>query len=188
MTTQAQASTRICHFMCFLAIACLLWAHSASAQTRERCIEQREERTAAVNARDWPNLVRLSKRYVQSCRGVTGAQDISDAYEDIAKANLAMHRAQDALEAANMCVTTYYANPGCHLEKALAMLALNRLIEARDILDVTERLLKSALTENDLAFRSAYHSLEREMHLAIKKSYETKLRLVEVLRVRYFGY
>jgi hypothetical protein len=188
MTTHAQASTRICHFICFLAIACLLWAHSASAQTIERCIEQKRERTAAVNARDWPNLDRLSKRYVQSCRGVTGAQDISNAYEDIARANRRRHRAQDALEAANMCVTTYYANPGCHLEKAQAMLALNRLIEARDILDVTERLLKSALTENDLAFRSAYHSLERELHLTIKKNYEAQLGLVEDLRVQYFGY
>jgi tetratricopeptide (TPR) repeat protein len=177
-------------FLCFLVIAFTLCAYSASAQTQLRCLEQLEERTAAMTARDWLSLERLAKRYLQSCHGVTGndAHEMSLAYEQIAIANSAMHRAQDALKAADSCVIMYYANPGCHLEKALALLALNRLLEARDVLDVTERLLHSALRQNDLALRTTYTSVNHELHLALKHKYVTKLQLVEALRARFFGH
>src|SRR5436190_5626038 len=113
-------------FLCFLAMTFTLWPHNVSAQTIQRCTEQLQERTAAMTARDWSSLDKLAKRYVQSCHGVTDALDISTAYEDMAIANLLMNRVQNALEAANSCVTTYYANPGCHLQKARALLAFNR--------------------------------------------------------------
>jgi len=98
-----------------------------------------------------------------------------------------MHHAQDALEAANSCIKTYYANPGCHFQKAQALLALNRLIEARDLLDIAERLAKSSIEQNDSALRTTYNSSERELYLALKNEYEFQLRLIKALRVQYFS-
>src|SRR5215510_8421740 len=115
MTVSAQTTARVCHCLCFLALVCTLWTPKACAQTRQRCAEQIRERTAAMVARDWPALEQHARRSVQTCHGVGDALDLSQAYQAIAIAHLAMHHAQEALEAANACITTYYANPGCHL-------------------------------------------------------------------------
>jgi tetratricopeptide (TPR) repeat protein len=157
-----------------------------SEQAKLTCVEQIKERTAALVANDWPQLDRLAKHYVQSCRGAFDAADLSNAFEDIATANFEMLRFLDALEAANSCIKTYYANPGCHLQKVKTLIALDRLVEARGSFRIAERLIKHSLSQNESDLHTARNSVERELYLARKKKYEALLESVELLRTRYF--
>ena len=52
------------------------------------------------------------------------------------------------------------------------------LLEARDVLDVTERLLKSALANIDSDLRTAYHSSDRELYSALRRKYEAPLNFL----------
>ena len=103
--------------LCSLSIVAHAQPAVFSERAKSACVEQIKERTAALVARDWPQLNRLATRYIQLCRGAFDARDLSTAYEHIAIASLGMHRPKDALDAADSCIGTYYANPGGTLRR-----------------------------------------------------------------------
>ena len=172
----------------YCSISVVVHAQSSvfSEQAKLACVEQINEQTAALVANDWPQLDRPAKHYIQSCWGAFDAADLSRAFENIATANFEMLRFLDALEAANSCIKTYYANPGCHLQKVRTLIALDRLVEARDSFRIAERLIKHSLSRNESDLHTARDSLERELYLAKKKEYEALLVHAEVLKVLYF--
>ena len=160
--------------------------HEVSERTKLACVSQMDERTAALTARDWPQLERLAKRYIQSCRDAFDASNVSDAYEDIADAMLGMHHSKEALSAADACISNYYANPSCHVDKVLALLALKRLSAANDAFIIADRLSSHALAQNESDLANATSSSEKASFTARKHKYESQRELLDALRDKYF--
>lgn len=171
---------------CTLSLVVYAQSPVVSEQAILACAEKTRERTAALVAEDWPQLERLGKIYVQSCRNVVNADFLSSGFEHIAFANLKMLRFIDALDAANSCIETYYPNPGCHILKVRALIELDRIIEARVAFRIAERLVKHSLSVNERELLTARTPAERELYLAKKHHFEALLKWVEVLRKGYF--
>jgi len=116
---------------------------------KEVCLELISERNNTIRAKDWPNLVRVSERCIESCRGVQNAEDISDSYDIMATAFFEMNHPNDALDSANSCISIYFPNPSCHLKKAEALLLLYRFEEAKISLNIAEKMAKHELSVID---------------------------------------
>lgn len=131
---------------------------------KNQCITQFKERTAALVARDWPQLERLAKRYLQDCKGAFGSEDYSIAYEHIAIANMRLNNPTAALAASAECIDTFYGNAGCHVEKVEALIYLERLAEAHTEFKIAERLVTHLIEVNERALREAYEPSEKRLY------------------------
>ena len=63
---------------------------------QERCIAEIKARTAAMVAKDWPQLELIAERYISICGTVFGASDLSMAYEAKATALIRLQRLPEA--------------------------------------------------------------------------------------------
>lgn len=154
---------------------------------KEVCLELLSERDNTYRTKDWPNLVRVSERYIESCRDVHNAEDISSAYNIMATAFLEMNRTNDALDSANSCISSYFQNPECHLKKAEALLLLYRFEEAKISLNIAEKTVKYALSVIDSYIVASRNPSEREFYMAKKSSNMQILELIEKLKNIYFS-
>jgi hypothetical protein len=144
------------------------------------------ERTAALVARDWPQLEKIARNYIQVCQGGCDAASLSYAFAGIAIANLEMFRFLDALESANSCIESYYANPLCHFLKVKALIAIDRIVEAQATFRIAERLVSHSLSKTESDLRSDSDSSYRESLLAYKNEYEAIEKQLNSLRARLF--
>ena len=170
----------------YKSVSSVVHSHSMvfSEQEKLACVAQIDERSAALVAHDWTQLDRLAKQYIQSCRGAFDANDLSSAFEHIAWANFEMSLFLDALNAANACIETYYANPGCHYQKVQTLIALDQLITARDSLRIAEKVIEHSLSKNESDLKNAQSLSEQKLFLARKGNYEALQRAAEALRKR----
>lgn len=114
---------------------------SPANSRKDACIAGINERTAALVGEDWQSLERFSEKYVRTCKGVFDAEDFSSAFEGIAEANIALGNPKKAIAAADACIAAYYANTGCQLQRAVALIELKRMPEARSALGRAEKLI-----------------------------------------------
>jgi hypothetical protein len=151
--------------------------HAVSGKREDRCVEQIDGRTAAIVARDWVQLEKVSARFAEQCADVFGIEELSRAHEDVATARNRLGNSRRALLAINACHATYYANTGCHVEKVEALLALKRQREAESAFDKAERLISHA-TE------SIGRDLQQTLPGAKKEYLEAQLRKLQAQRAQ----
>ena len=127
-------------------------------------------------------LEHLSNEYVLLCKGVADPEDLSVAYENIANANNRLERHKAALTAAESCIRTYYANPGCHIEKSDALIAMGRKSEAWKSLEISERLARHALEGAKERLNNAKSDFDRKEAATYIRLYESQLNEIESIR------
>jgi hypothetical protein len=99
---------------------------------------------------------------------------------------LLMSQPNDAFDLANLCSSTYYANPDCHFNKAWALLQLRRLEEAENSLNIAERTAKHGLSVVDSYIIASRSSEEKEFYMTKKSSYIQTLEHIEFFRKMFF--
>ena len=84
--------------------------------------------------------------------GVHDSESLANAQEDLANAYSELGNLTAALLATEGCIDLSYASPGCHVTRALVLLKLGRLQDARAQLAVAEKLVRYLMTttERDL--------------------------------------
>jgi hypothetical protein len=154
------------------------------AEWKNQCYTQIAEQTAALAARDWPQLERLAKRYLQDCKAAHDSETCSKAYENIATANIQLNNPIAALAASNECIYTFYGNAGCHVKKVEALIYLERLAEAQTEFKIAERLLAHLIKVNERALRK-YEPSENGLY-SIKGSYlRVQKELLDAIAIHY---
>jgi len=169
----------------------LLISGCASTQSslldrKKACLELGKKANQSFEAKDWDKYIKDSKNIIESCRDVFDSESISTTYSLIAGAFLYMGQPNDALDSANLCSSTYYANPNCHFDKAWALLQLRRFEEAKDSLNIAERTAKNELSVIDSYIIASRSSSEREFYMTKKTSYMKILEHIEFFRKVFF--
>jgi tetratricopeptide (TPR) repeat protein len=148
---------------------------------KTNCQNLKVEGNNSFQAENWNRFLRTSKNYVESCRGVDGPESVSQTYSDMAVAFLAMNRPNEALDSANSCSSIYYQNPSCHINKTIILLRLNRFEEAKNSLNIAERVTRDELSAIDSSISTSRDS-EREVYKKKKSELMQKLELIELIR------
>jgi tetratricopeptide (TPR) repeat protein len=130
--------------------------------------------------------VRDAKNYIEYCRDVQDSESISQAYVSIAFAFLEMNRPIDALDSANLCISTYYPNPYCHFNKARALLRLLRFEEAKNSLNIAEATAKHELSVIDSYIIASRDTSKRESYIGKKSSYMAILEQIKKYKDKFF--
>lgn len=149
---------------------------------RERCVAETKARTAAMVAKDWPQLEQIAERYISICGTVFGARDLSTAYEAKATALIRLQRLPEALQTLASCIETYYPNSGCHSKRVMALIDLNRRDEARSALAIAEQVARHNLVTSHVESRTLSHSSEAELLRAQREEFQSHIELLEVLK------
>jgi len=166
-----------------IALTLSLTLGCASTQSsKEGCLELTKKANQSFQADNWKKYIKDSKNYIESCRNVDSSESISMAYSLMVVAFLNMKQPNDALDSANLCISTYYANPDCHLKKATILLQLHRFEEAKNSLNIAERTTKEQLSVIDSYIIASRSSPERESYMTKKASYMQTLEFIELLR------
>ena len=158
----------------------------AANPRQDACIAGINERTAALVAQDWQSLERFSEKYVRTCKGVFYAEDFSGAYEGIADANIALGNPKKAIAAADACIATFYANTGCQLQRAVALIELKRLPEARSALDRAEKLIAHRAETARRDLKTVGQGQGKELVEANINKLEAQQSHATALRGKYF--
>lgn len=157
-------------------------AQSDSQDKKRECLTLLEERTAATDAKDWKQLEKLAKRYLQNCKGVDDSEWYSTGYENLGAANIQLNNAMAALTASETCIDIYYRNAGCHINKVQALIKLKRLSEARNSIEIAERLLAHVTDKNERDLRETSDPLKKEVYSSKQVHLNSLKRLLDSLR------
>ena len=114
---------------------------TARPRQKAACNDYYDQFAAAISAEAWRQLARLAERYNRTCIGVFGAAEDSDGYEQIAFANVELDSFRAALPASEKCIAAYYANVGCHISKARALIGLGRMSDAQASLTTAQKII-----------------------------------------------
>lgn len=148
----------------------------------EKCIFLRNEVAASMTALDWPNLDRLSKEYLKTCRVVLDQKDLAIAHENIAIASIELGNYKQSILDTAACIRIHYANPGCHLLKSEALLLSGMKKEGYEELDIAERLAEHALANAKYERERASSGVDRENQDSYINLLESQLRRISRLR------
>ena len=159
---------------------------SSTQSSKKACLELKKKANQSYGAKDWEKYIKDSKNYIESCRNVDDSESISMTYSSMAGVFLLMSQPNDALDLANLCSSTYYANPDCHFNKAWALLQLRRFEEAKNSLNIAERTAKNGLAVIDSYIIASRSSPEREFYMTKKSSYMQTLEHIEFFRKIFF--
>ena len=130
----------------------------------KECTSQINERTAALVVRDWTQLERLAKRFLQDCKGIIDTELYSSAYSDIAETNLQLSNPKAALAVSEKCIDLFYANSYCHLNKVRAFIKLKRFAEARTEFDIAEKLIGYLIQKTERELLEASHPVYKDLY------------------------
>lgn len=138
-------------------------------------------------AEDWSQLERSATRFLKICKGVFGAEDYSSGYESIAIANNNLGKAAQAISASDKCISVFYANSGCHVQRVVALIELNRLTEGQVALEKAERLIKHGMDVGKRDLKTAQSDLDRELYQSRLTNLAAQQEHASVIRERYFA-
>jgi hypothetical protein len=170
-------------FSFLAALALFISSFALAGETKEeQCTSIISEGTAALVARDWVNLERLGNKRLATCKGVYDSRFSSGGYLDIATANNALGERKSALVAAESCISTFYRNANCHVEKSAALVKLVEKEEARKALDIAYKVTTHELKQAEQDIRGATNPLEKKLFEARKTNCESLLEYIEALR------
>lgn len=159
-------------------------AHPLSLLQRKECTEQIRERTAAIRMRDWPQLDIIARRFIQSCTNVNERHDIAYAYGAVALANYEMGHFDEALAQANTGIATHYLEPSNHLEIVRALVALNKLMDAKEAFRVADHVINLAMARNDADLRNAHFDVEPESYKTNHDLFKADLVILDQYRTQ----
>lgn len=150
-------------------------------QKNQECVSLIKGRTAAIAARDWQQLERMAKRYIQTCKSVHDSEGIAMAHMELAYAYSHFGDYSSALSATEACINLFYASPDCHVYRVEFLLKLKRLQEARAELAISEKLVSYLIpiTEKDL--QKTTDSYQSEYNTAKHRLYTVKLKQLRSL-------
>ena len=108
---------------------------SAAREFNSRlCVEARDLTAPAVTTKDWSEIKIQAQRILEACKDVDSYDARARAYWDIATANRELGNHKDALSAADACIGIFVAIPRCQIERARALIVLERRDEAKESL------------------------------------------------------
>lgn len=164
----------------------IAFAQTASKEKAQHCVTQMNERAAAIAAEDWLQLDRLAKRYLQDCKGVFDSENYSNAYLDIASANIRLNNPEAALAASETCIDIFYANSGCHVRKVQALIKLKRFVEARTEFEIAERLVVYLIERNERDLREASTIGDKELYYSKDNYLKAQKSLLNSIRPQLY--
>ncbi len=153
-----------------------------SSNINNQCIGDIRNAAAAIVARDWNSLERISERYIRNCKDLFGIEDESDAYQRISLANNELGNPKKAIASANACIIKFYANVGCHVQLANAFLALDRNVEAKVSLDRADNLITYRLVNLNRDLRNSSLSGNSDLIEAQISNLKSERSLILALR------
>ena len=138
---------------------------SATGPSRDRlqeCLHHKNQRSAAMQARDWGNMERFANIYIKRCAGVDEPKHFSTAYWEVAMAEMKLGRLASALKSLDSCIQTSYANASCHVEKVFVLIRMKRVGEARKLYDTASPLVDRQLESAERALEGLVSGVEKE--------------------------
>ena len=115
---------------------------SPSNAAKLTCLKARQDSQSARAAKDLEAQEEFSKISVQKCANMFDNERLADAYEDLAFIALERKQSENALKAAQSCITAVYDNTSCHLHKAQALSLLWKNRESLKSLNSTKLLIE----------------------------------------------
>lgn len=155
---------------------------AGNEEKARQCVTLIKEQTAALVARDWSQLERLAKQYLQDCKEVHDSEAYSGGYEHLAIANMYLGNEVAALAMSEKCINIFYGNSGCHVEKVQALIKLKRISEARDALEIAERLVAHLIDNNERHLHETHHPIYKELYSAKLYQLRAEKSLLEQIR------
>ena len=125
-------------FSCFVLVILFL-PQSLLAYSEKYCISLLNAQADAINADDFKMLLSVATDRVKNCGQFITADELSNSIENLALARRELGDPRSALKETEHCLRVA-DNPGCRLERGLALLELSRRTEAVDELKHAKRV------------------------------------------------
>ena len=132
------------------------------AYSRDYCISLLNSQTEAINHGDYKTLLSVATDRVKNCGQFITAYDLSESLEALTLALRELGDPKSALRESDHCLQIA-DNPGCRIERGLALLALSRQSEAVDELKRGKRLAGEMLIRSEYDLRHADTPLDRNL-------------------------
>lgn len=146
----------------FSAVTHTAAAAGQSGDRLQTCLHQKQERSAAMQARDWEAMERFANAYIKRCVGIDRPRDFSTAYWEAAMAAMKLGRPASALKYLDRCIEVFYANASCHVEKIYVLILMQRTGEARKWHATANRLVNGQVEATERALRGPIAGVEKE--------------------------
>lgn len=146
----------------FSAVAPTAAAAVKSGDRLQTCLHQKQERSAAMQARDWEAMERFANAYIKRCAGIDRPRDFSTAHWEAAMAAMKLGRPASALKYLDRCIEVSYANASCHVEKIYVLIRMQRTDEARKLHATANRLVNGQVDATERALRGPVAGVEKE--------------------------
>lgn len=150
-------------------------AQTTVKQKQQECVSLIKERTAAIVTRDWKQLEKIAKRYIQTCKSVHDSESIANAHMDLANAYSGLGNQSSALAATEACIDLFYASPSCHVYRVEFLLKLERRQDARAALTIAEKLVGYLIPTTEKDLQRTIDSDQSELNTAMRTLYTAKL-------------
>jgi hypothetical protein len=134
------------------------------ASTELDCISLIKQSTAAINAKDWDAVQKLSQKRLKNCKAYMNDSDTSDAYADLSTSQIYRGQYTEALKSITLCLNNDYLNISCHVMKVDVLFASENFSEVKPYYNKTYKLLISK-TED----------LHNELKANVQKDYKIDL-------------
>jgi tetratricopeptide (TPR) repeat protein len=160
-----------------LIISSNLYAEAISNEPNSEniCSANIDARKSARRINDWNQLNKLAKEFQKNCQNSSDNKTMSIAYADMGASNLQFQNSMKALSISEECITIFYNNFDCHINKANALLELGKFIPANEYILSTYKLINHLIAENRLAMNSARQSTEIKQLVAERGELEKNL-------------
>jgi hypothetical protein len=146
----------------FYAVAHTAAAAGQSGDRLQACLHQKQERNAAMQARDWEAMERFANAYIKRCAGTEQPRDFSTAHWEAAMAAMKLGRPASAVKYLDRCIEVSYANASCHVQKIYVLIRMQRTGEARKLHATASRLIDGQLEATERALRGPVAGIEKE--------------------------
>ena len=141
-------------------LAVFLLPKPSFAYSEEYCISLLNAQTDAINTDDYQQLLSVATDHVKNCGQFITAYELSESVEKLALALRELGNPKSALKEADHCLRIA-DNPGCRIERGLALLALSRRKEAVDELKRGKQLATQMRARSESNLNRADAPLDR---------------------------
>jgi len=153
-----------CFLGCFVAfISSAASAAEPTLSLRKECLHHLQQRTAAMQARDYDSMERFSNIYIKRCEGVDSPADFSRAYWQAGAAAAMRKQHVVALKYFEGCMRVSYGNASCQVGKVSALMNLNRKAEARKLHGTASKLVAAKLAAVKQELSHGVSGIEKEL-------------------------
>ncbi len=163
----------IVSIICWLCLG--MSSSTASPKNKRYCISSVNQVSAALAARDYPALAKLSARVIEQCVETLDGETVAGLYANLAIAHNEMEMPQLALKDCELCIDKFNGDPLCHREKVRALIALHREKEALSHCTIAEKMTSDLMEQYKKKLDSGQNELTK-----------SRLSLVNAVRMYLF--